>query len=359
MESIYKYLANKVLDFEWTELLANIFDYNSLSYIITSLTQLDGSSLEYQKQCYALSILLKICPDLKKFAINLFDKNVAPFEKFANEDPPPSKKHKSNFQSLTDLEVVKSCYNLLNTDPDFFKSCWNWSIFVKNYLYKGEGLQKLYTNHIFKILHNMSSYQMELLNSGISDDHLIAFREDSHSNYYVEQCDKEIKVKERIVKLNICNKMIVNIENVLLPIFNYENSVNYKKSEVEIVYTSSTLVNLRSIAMGITSRKAVCLNGPVGCGKTTLIEYIAGKTGRICSKSEEIKTYRKRKLAELEKNAQSNELLCMSSNGFLRIQLGDQTDSKMLLGQYKCTDVPGEFIWLPGVLTQVRDFDFY
>lgn len=41
------------------------------------------------------------------------------------------------------------------------------------------------------------------------------------------------------------------------------------------------------------------------------------------------------------------------SNGFLRIQLGDQTDSKMLLGQYHCTDVPGEFIWLPGVLTQV------
>ncbi|XP_033252736.1 midasin-like [Drosophila miranda] len=39
-------------------------------------------------------------------------------------------------------------------------------------------------------------------------------------------------------------------------------------------------------------------------------------------------------------------------HGFLRIQLGDQTDSKMLLGQYRCTDVPGEFVWLPGVLTQ-------
>jgi len=39
-------------------------------------------------------------------------------------------------------------------------------------------------------------------------------------------------------------------------------------------------------------------------------------------------------------------------SGFLRIQLGDQTDSKVLLGQYRCTDIPGEFVWQPGVLTQ-------
>lgn len=38
---------------------------------------------------------------------------------------------------------------------------------------------------------------------------------------------------------------------------------------------------------------------------------------------------------------------------FLKVQLGDQTDSKMLLGSYRCTDVPGEFVWQPGVLTQV------
>lgn len=38
----------------------------------------------------------------------------------------------------------------------------------------------------------------------------------------------------------------------------------------------------------------------------------------------------------------------------LKVQLGDQTDSKMLLGSYRCTDVPGEFVWQPGVLTQVR-----
>lgn len=43
-----------------------------------------------------------------------------------------------------------------------------------------------------------------------------------------------------------------------------------------------------------------------------------------------------------------------SAPHFMKVQLGDQTDSKMLLGSYRCTDVPGEFVWQPGVLTQVR-----
>lgn len=335
------------MDIEYTELIASIFDYNSLSYIITCLVQIEGKSLKYQRQCFALSILLKSCPDLKKFAINLFDSNVAPFEKFDNGQPPPSKKHKNNGGTLTDLEVVKCCYNLLEADSFCFKSFWNWSIFIKNYLHKGEGLQKLYTHHILRILNNMSPYQFESLNSDISDDILITFREESYSNQNLKKCVVKIIVIERIVRLNIFNKMIANIENVLLPIFNYENSVNYERSS-EIVYTKSTKVNLRSIAMGITSGKAVCLNGPVGSGKTTLIEFIARKTGRICGKSKTIQVMsKKRKLNEVVEND------TMSLNGFLRIQLGDQTDSKMLLGQYKCTDVPGEFIWLPGVLTKV------
>jgi midasin len=33
--------------------------------------------------------------------------------------------------------------------------------------------------------------------------------------------------------------------------------------------------------------------------------------------------------------------------------LGDQTDAKVLLGTYVCTEVPGEFRWQAGALTQV------
>ncbi len=33
--------------------------------------------------------------------------------------------------------------------------------------------------------------------------------------------------------------------------------------------------------------------------------------------------------------------------------MGDQTDAKVLLGTYVCTEVPGEFRWQAGALTQV------
>jgi len=173
---------------------------------------------------------------------------------------------------------------------------------------------------------------------------------------------------------------VTNIEGVLLPTFNEENLEFYASTDGcydRIVKVDSTVVNLRSIALGVAAAKPICLSGPVGCGKTTLIEYLARKTGRICPKPNEIESREKAlKKAEEEeqlltpkKKAKTTgskrkleevpleELLDLGEttkkSGFLRIQLGDQTDSKMLLGQYRCTDVPGEFVWLPGVLTQV------
>ena len=46
----------------------------------------------------------------------------------------------------------------------------------------------------------------------------------------------------------------------------------------------------------------------------------------------------------------------IENQGLLKVQLGDQTDAKVLLGTYHSTDVPGEFVWTAGVLTQVRRF---
>lgn len=41
------------------------------------------------------------------------------------------------------------------------------------------------------------------------------------------------------------------------------------------------------------------------------------------------------------------------SSDIIKIHLGDQTDAKVLMGTYVCTEVPGEFRWQPGALTQV------
>lgn len=302
-----------------------------------------------------------------------------------------SKKLKMTTDKIPDiLSLIKCCYYFLKSDASFFKDLWNWSEFVqkyKDYSDNDNMLLKVYANHIIAMLTNMNSSVLHKLNENIPEEILITFEDEQESlrllnndNTSIEDTlvavpDDNISLSEKF------SSIVTNIEGVFLPIFNQDNYEFYRKTEKEfesIVRVESTRLNLRSIALGITSGKAICLSGPVGCGKTTLVEYLARLTGRIPLKkqtNDDENTYftnrenklidniqkvndtKKRKvnideetIAAMDDNIDLKQTTC---NGFLRIQLGDQTDSKMLLGQYHCTDVPGEFIWLPGVLTQV------
>lgn len=67
----------------------------------------------------------------------------------------------------------------------------------------------------------------------------------------------------------------------------------------DLVLVDSTCRNLRRLAIAVASQKAVLLEGPIGCGKTTLVEYLSAMTGHV-------------KCPEI-----------------LKVQLGDQTDSKV------------------------------
>lgn len=67
----------------------------------------------------------------------------------------------------------------------------------------------------------------------------------------------------------------------------------------DLVLVDSTCRNLRRLALAVASQKPVLLEGPIGCGKTALVEFLAAVTGHV--KASEI----------------------------LKVQLGDQTDSKV------------------------------
>lgn len=155
---------------------------------------------------------------------------------------------------------------------------------------------------------------IELLNTNkiteeIATELAIKYRFD-----YTENTIESIETLDKTTPSNT----IIFIEDICIPIFN----PNKLKSS-HVIEVGSTRRNLKRIAVGLAANRAICLLGIVGSGKTCLIEHLAAKTGRVIGES------------------------------FIKVQLGDQTDSKMLLGTYRCTDVPGEFIWQPGVLTQV------
>nr|XP_054753628.1 midasin-like [Lytechinus pictus] len=113
---------------------------------------------------------------------------------------------------------------------------------------------------------------------------------------------------------------VVSVCGVLLPRTNVQDTA--KTSLPKLVQVQTTKKNLQSLALAVSAGNGVLLEGPVGCGKTALVEHLAAQTGRTVPPS------------------------------IIKVQLGDQTDSKALLGTYRCTDIPGEFVWQAGALTQ-------
>eukprot|EP01041_Mallomonas_annulata_P000547 gene547-1048_t len=92
------------------------------------------------------------------------------------------------------------------------------------------------------------------------------------------------------------------------------------KSITNFVETTVSISNLRNIAEAVLTQSPIIVQGETGCGKSFLIRILATIFGQ-------------------ERN-------------LLEIHLDDQTDSKSLIGAYICSDVPGEFLWQPGLITQ-------
>lgn len=74
---------------------------------------------------------------------------------------------------------------------------------------------------------------------------------------------------------------------------------------------------LKKFALALSANsKSIVFDGPASSGKTSIINFMASRTGNYAS--------------------------------MVRVHLDDQVDSKTLLGGYVCTAKPGEFVWSPG-----------
>jgi midasin len=77
---------------------------------------------------------------------------------------------------------------------------------------------------------------------------------------------------------------------------------------------------LESAALALCQGLPLVVEGPAGCGKTSLLRALAAATG--------------------------------NAGSALWLHLDDQQDAKSLLGSYSCSAVPGEFVWQPGPLAR-------
>jgi len=80
--------------------------------------------------------------------------------------------------------------------------------------------------------------------------------------------------------------------------------------------------SLKDLLIHVANSSPVCVIGPIGSGKSTLIRYAASIYGRS------------------------------SYPNLVSVQMSDQVDARLLLGSYHSTDLPGQFVWKPGCLTK-------
>ncbi|XP_032340488.1 LOW QUALITY PROTEIN: midasin [Camelus ferus] len=300
----------------------------------------------HERLCVSMSRLVGNHPDVLPFALRYFKDTSPVFQRLFLEssDANPVRYGRKRMK-LRDL--MEAAYKFLQQEQSVFRELWDWSVCVP-LLRSHDTLVRWYTANCLALVTCMNEeHKLSFLKKIFNSEELIHFRLRLLEEAQLQDLEKALVLANPEASLWRKEKGLQYLQGHLVsadlsprvtavcgvvlpgqPPAPGEQASNRSSSrEQELAFRSYVLVesvckNLQTLAMAVASQNAVLLEGPIGCGKTSLVEHLAVMTGR-------------RKPPQL-----------------LKVQLGDQTDSKMLLGMYRCTDVPGEFVWQPGTLTQ-------
>ncbi|XP_047493219.1 LOW QUALITY PROTEIN: midasin-like [Penaeus chinensis] len=271
--------------------------------------------------CVSLSKLVTVSNDVNRFVLKYFQSAPAPFhEQEGNSCEPKQKKLKNGHElqkhCVTDVDIAKATYILLQHVGEDLIYLWKWSDILPFLNHSSEEVRWLMCQCIA-----ISSRMTEMQRESLIRKHV---PEEVHISLSVENTltskPKLPEILGETREMSECQQFqhTVAVGLVALPVYSKEE----QKEEGCLVKVPSTRRNLECLALAVSRGDPVLIEGVVGSGKTSLVEHLACVTGR--SKA---------------------PLL-------IKVQLGDQTDSKTLLGTYCCTQTPGEFIWRPGSVTQ-------
>ncbi|XP_066110370.1 midasin isoform X3 [Saccopteryx bilineata] len=300
----------------------------------------------HERLCVSMSKLVCSHPDVLPFALRYFKDTSPVFQRlFLESSDANPVRYGRRRMKLRDL--MEAAYSFLQQEPSVFRELWDWSVCIP-LLRSHDTLVRWYTAHCLAVVTCMNEeHKLSFLKKIFNNEELIHFRLRLLEEAQLQDLEKALvlanpetslwrKEKElqylqgHLVSADLSSRVTAVCGVVLpgQPLAPGEQASNGNSSrEQEQAFRSYVLVesvckNLQTLAMAVASQNAVLLEGPIGCGKTSLVEHLAAMTGR------------------------------WKPPQLLKVQLGDQTDSKMLLGMYRCTDVPGEFVWQPGTLTQ-------
>ncbi|XP_034264874.1 midasin [Pantherophis guttatus] len=291
----------------------------------------------HERLCVAMSKLIGDHPDVMPFALKYFKDTSPVFHRLFLESLDTNVvRYGRRRMKLRDL--MEAAYKFLQKDQSVFRELWDWSVCVP-LLRSHDTLVRWYTASCLALVTCMNDeHRLSFLKKTFNPEELIHFRLKLVEESRVQNIEQALVLANpdqnfwnkgeklrytqgELVAADLCAK-VVAVCGVVLPRQQFEPRENQENISNHFVLVNSVCAHLQNLAMAVSSQKAVLLEGPVGCGKTSLVEFLAALTGRT------------------------------KPPHILKVQLGDQTDSKTLLGMYRCTDIPGQFVWQPGTLTQ-------
>ncbi|XP_030044784.1 midasin, partial [Microcaecilia unicolor] len=332
-------LAQLLLDKEYTSLIGR-----QLRPLLLDLLQRNADAIKagnqinhdlHERHCVAMSKLIGSHPDVLPFALRYFQVSSPVFQRLFLESSDSSTiRYGRRRMKLRDL--MEAAYRFLQHEPSLLRELWDWSVCLP-LLRSHDTAVRWYTANCLAVVTSMNDeHRLTFLKKILSPDEIIYFKLKLLEEVHAQNIEKSLVLanpditlwhrrkslphkQDQIVSEDLCSS-VVAVCGVVLP--KQQLKPKDEESISHLILVESTCKNLQRLAMAVSFQNAVLLEGPIGCGKTALVEYLAAVTGRV------------------------------RPPDILKVQLGDQTDSKTLLGMYRCTDIPGEFVWQPGTLTQ-------
>ncbi|XP_034006274.1 midasin isoform X1 [Trematomus bernacchii] len=289
----------------------------------------------HERLCVALSKLLGISPDAQAFAARYFNNAPPVFQRlFFTSEEASAVQYGPRRMKLRDL--MGATLRFLQSDCAKFRMLWDWSPCVSQLL-TSDVMVRGYTAQCLALVSHMTDNQKTIFQRKVlTSDEILHMKLKSLEESQQLEVEKALVLANQgsvVWRQEKANKFtrgqvvsedlsqnVVAVCGVILP--RIAPRLPEQRNQKDLVLVDSTCRNLRRLALAVASQKPVLLEGPIGCGKTALVEFMAAVTGHT------------------------------KATDILKVQLGDQTDSKMLLGMYRCTDIPGKFVWQPGTLTQ-------
>ncbi|KAG4304078.1 hypothetical protein PORY_002442 [Pneumocystis oryctolagi] len=320
-------IASLLLEPNLTLIVAELYYPELLSLVL----RFDSIKTEKTKEIIcALAILLPLAPFLKSYVVKILNEFPSFFCIF-NVFYDMKVQYKEEETDFTTQELLLAAYRLIIFDPVLFSPFISVS-YIWPCLHHQARIVRFFAVEILCILLFLSDVKREELISFYVGqdpvDYLYFGKTIDFSFFLLFENELKMRFLDKVASRNYFSKngsrviheldqshLMVSMCGVSLLKLNSLSSI-----DSGFVITPSSRKNLRKFTRMLLVQKPILLLGPIGSGKTFMVESVTKMLGNY--------------------------------DNLIRIYLGDQTDIKSLIGTYVIGSKPGAFDWKPGVLTR-------